>query len=446
MYVCGLYLYGMNISRILTLTLLLLLVMPTWAQSVRLTPYRAPSALYVDFSHLYNYNRYEHSRIELGLDWVIPNETAEKSRIFLGQWTVSGYAAYGTYDRALKYGGAVMLRLLGRGDVKLILSGYNDLEAAASRKMEDYQMLAPDYNTGFVASRFFGAKGFSFDVYVTPLWRIKYSFGIKQTWEDYRFNECGLLYPTRNAGEQAPTRMHTELRTRMDWNAGVSFLLTAGRQTDSDGERLASVGDNPLREFYLRGLAQYDAEPGDFGLHVFGQVGYASAGAPYSRLFDLSGTARAIYFFRNTFLTVRPNTFTSNLFAHLCLNYTASMPLWKTSWSQPQPFLQLGAMWGHFFGQDADGQLCQEDLLLQSPYMGLFEPATGFDGLLRWGLLDLGFGMAYQLCPLSAPYLNEDPLDNFAFGIVATLVFDKQKRNRIIPEPQYLVPEDRNKV
>ena len=62
---------------------------------------------------------------------------------------------------------------------------------------------------------------------------------------------------------------------------------------------------------------------------------------------------------RNTFLTVRPNTFTSNLFAHLCLNYTAPMPLWKTTWSQPQPFLQLGAMWGHLFGQDADGQLCQ---------------------------------------------------------------------------------------
>ena len=422
--------------------MLLLPPVAVGAQSVRLTPYRAPSALYVDLDRLYNYNRYEHSRFELGLIWVTPSETAERSKVFIGQWSLNGYAAYGTYDRALKYGGAVSLRLPGRGDVKLCLWGYNDLEAAASRKLEDYHMLAPDYNTGFVASRFVGVKGFAFDVHATPSWRAKYSFGVKQSWEDYRFDDCGLLYPTRNAGEQAPARMHTELRTRMDWNAGVTFLLTAGRQTDTEGGSLAAVGDIPLKEFYLRALAQYDADPGDFGLHLFGQVGYASAGAPYSRLFDLSGTARSIYFFRNTFLTVRPETFTSNMFAHICLNYTAPMPLWQTSWSQPQPFLQLNAMWGRLHGQDASGHVTFDGLSLQSPYMGLFEPATGFDGLLRWGYLDFGFGIAYQFCPLSAPYLNEDPLDNFAIGIVATLVFDKQKKNRIVPGQNHPVSEN----
>ena len=40
---------------------------------------------------------------------------------------------------------------------------------------------------------------------------------------------------------------------------------------------------------------------------------------------------------------IRPNTFAANYYAHLCLNYTAPMPLWELSWSQPQPFLQINA-------------------------------------------------------------------------------------------------------
>lgn len=417
-----LLLLALYMLKKLSLMLLLLLPLAAGAQSVRLTPYRAPSALYLNLDRLYNYNRYEHSRFELGLIWVTPNESAEKSNVFLGQWALSGYAAYGTYDRALKYGGSVRLRLPDRNDVRLILSGYNDLEAAASRKMEDYHMLSPESNPAFVASRFVGVKGVRFDVALKPRWDWTLKIGTFFNWEQYRFNDQGPLYP-RLTPEAMPTPLpHAALTARLDWNRGMVLAATAGMMKGVYEE----VSEVP----YLRLLAQYDAEPGDMGLHVFGQAGFVTAHAPFSRLFDLSGTARAIYFFRNTFLTVRPNTFTSNLFAHLCLNYTAPMPLWKTSWSQPQPFLQFNAMWGQLFGQDAYGQLCQEGLLLQSPYMGLFEPATGFDGLLRWGWLDFGFGVAYQICPPNAPYLNEEPLDNFAIGIVATFVLDKQKKNK----------------
>ena len=424
-------------SKKLYLLMLLLSPLVVGAQSVRLTPYRAPSALYVDLDRLYNYNRYEHSRFELGLIWVTPSETAaEKSKVFLGQWSINGYAAYGTYDRALKYGGAVQLRLPGRNDVLLVLSGYNDLEAAASRKLEDYQMLTPDYNTGFVASRFVSVKGVRFDVALKPRWDCQLKIGTFFNREQYRFNDQGPLYPRLTPEAMTASFPHAALTARLDWDRGMVLAATAGMMKGVYG-MMSKVP-------YLRLLAQYDAEPGDFGLHVFGQIGIVTAHAPYSRMFDLSGTARSIYFFRNTFLTVRPNTFTANMFTHLCLNYTAPMPLWQTSWSQPQPFLQLNAMWGRLIGQDTEGHLCQEGLPLQSPYMGLFEPATGFDGLLRWGYLDFGFGIAYQICPLSAPYLNEDPLDNFAIGIVATLVFDKQKKNRVNAEQQYYVPESGN--
>jgi hypothetical protein len=214
-------------------------------------------------------------------------------------------------------------------------------------------------------------------------------------------------------------RTFSEAAAKVVWGKGVSLQMKGGICTTASGEQ----------HKYFNGIAQYNAEPGDFGLNVFAQVGYASPDAPYSRMFDLSGTAYAIYFFRNTFLTVRPNTFAANYYAHLCLNYTAPMPLWELSWSQPQPFLQINAMWGRLCGQDELGRRHWDGLYLQAPYMGLFEPATGFDGLLRYGVMDLGFGVAYQICPTSAPYIYDKPSKNITITIVATLVFDKQKRN-----------------
>jgi hypothetical protein len=103
------------------------------------------------------------------------------------------------------------------------------------------------------------------------------------------------------------------------------------------------------------------------------------------------------------------------------------LPLWELSWSSPHPFLQLNALWGHLFGQDATGFLYWDGLPLQSPNLGIAEMSTGFDGLVHWGLFDLGFGVAYRLCPTSASYFCEDPTQNFAFTIVADLILDKYK-------------------
>ena len=84
-------------------------------------------------------------------------------------------------------------------------------------------------------------------------------------------------------------------------------------------------------------------------------------------------------------------------------------------------------MWGHLLGQDENGQRVCDGLPLQAPNQGLLEPATGFDRLIHWGLLDVGFGVAYQICPVSAPYLNEDMGDNIAFTIVADFILDRYK-------------------
>ena len=122
------------------ITLLLLSALYTDAQSIRLTRYDAPNALYLNADRLYNFNMYERSRFELGLMWVSPNETAARQRKVFGQWRLSPYIAYGTGDHSWKYGLGTMLRLTGQHNVRLILWAYNDLERAASRRLNSYRM------------------------------------------------------------------------------------------------------------------------------------------------------------------------------------------------------------------------------------------------------------------------------------------------------------------
>ena len=404
------------------IALLLLPALHVGAQSIRLTRYDAPNALYLNMDRLYNFNMYERSRFELGLIWVSPNETAAQQRKVFGQWTLTPYVAYGTGDHEWKYGLGTQLRLPGPRDVRLVLWAYNDLERAASRRLNSYRMLLPSMNDGIVTSRFVGVKGGSFDAYCRLRHGWDVQLGALQTWEDYRFDFAGMFYPKEQPARQAETKVFTELRSRIDWKKSLTFSLRAGRVQFENG---STVANSQL--YYWQTLAQYDADIGKTGLHIFGQMGFASEDAPYSRMFDLSGTAYAMYFFKNSFLTVRPNTFTANVFAHICLNYTAPLPLWELSWSAPHPFLQVSAMWGHLLGQDELGQRIWDGLTLQAPNKGLLEPATGFDGLVHWGLLDVGFGVAYQICPQSAAYLNENIIDNMAFTIVANFILDKYK-------------------
>lgn len=412
MYFCKLHCYVHIMSKRLAILLLLLPALTVEAQSIRLTKYQAPTALYLDAERLYNFNLYERHRFELGFTWVVPNESCPDAKYFLGQWTFKGYGAYSLGDSDFKYGGSASLRLPSKYNIRLRLRAFKDLERAASRRLSAYRMLSPSLNTGYVSSRHVGVRGVELALLADPSKTFSYNIGLRQSWEDYRFDAHGLLYPTLYPQQQAPVKVFSELTSRLSWRKGVIADFRLGRMADS------------AEHYFFRSLLQYST-PNTTGITFFAQLGFATESAPYSRMFDISGTSNAVYFFRNTFLTVAPNTFTANLFAHLCAGYTAPLPLWELSWSAPHPFFQLGAMWGHLLGQDDTGYRFWDGLPLQAPNLGIAEIATGFNGLVHWGLLDLGFGVAYRLCPTSASYFSDDPTQNFAFTVVADLILDK---------------------
>lgn len=397
--------------------LLLCAALDTMAQSIRITPYRAPTALYFDAFRLFNYNRYEQGRIEVGLRWVIPNEaySPHPARYL---WTLNGYAAYGTRNREFAFGGGVQVRLPGTHGIRLRLSGIKDLELAASRRLGDYRMLNFSNNTGYVTSRYSAVRGIQLQGYwtIAPGWDAAVT--IRQSLEEYRFDDTGRLFPAIDPSEVSPTRHFGESTLRFDYRKRLTLCWRGGRH---------QMADCPAN-FYMQALVQYDNTFFDRSLELFVQAGYATPGTPFSRLFDLSGTDHGFYFFRNSFLTVASNSLTSHLFVHTCLHYTLPHPLWQRSWTRPQPFAQINAQWGILADADNHGQTVCDGLSLQAPYMGVFEPAIGIDGLIRWQLIDLGFGMAYQLTPTAAPYHHSDFVHNFAILLIANLIIDQPLR------------------
>lgn len=392
------------------------------AQSIRVSRHDAPWAWYVDAGRFYNYNRYEGSRIELGFTGAYPNSNSTQGKhLAKPSLRLNGYVAYGFRDQGVKFGGSANWRPQ-KHSITYGIGGRHDLEYAASRNLSKYQMLLPANNSCYLTSRYVGVNSGWLSLSASPTPKLDLSAWLQMSWEDYRFDGRNIFYPSIYPNQKNVVRQFSELILRAEWNKCVTMRLRGGM---AEGLYDGNILTDRTEQGYFSGLLQYDAQPGKKGLYVFAQVGFASHQAPYSRMFDLSGTAYAPYFFRNNFLTVRPNAFAAHYFAHLCLYYRPPLPLWELSWSQPRAFLQVNAMIGGLHGQDEKGCAMVDNIPLQAPFKGLIEPASGFDGLLRWGLMDIGVGVAYQICPHSAPYSYQDPSDNIIITMVANLILDK---------------------
>ena len=93
--------------------------------------------------------------------------------------------------------------------------------------------------------------------------------------------------------------------------------------------------------------------------------------------------------------------------------------------------MQLNALWGVLYGKsvvDGTGTYAlygtepAKYIALTAPFAGLLEPCIGIDGLLHWGVLDLGIAAAYQMTPKKTSYHLDNFLDKFAVMCVAKLI------------------------
>lgn len=370
----------------------------------------AGTALYLNPARVWNYNHYEHSRWGVGLTLELQPRQADGTR--------TGFDAsvgYGLLDRQWKFG-LTYRTAFGRsrsGLTQYIHLG-RDYRPAGSRRLSTAPLGGLSMLAGFMSYRmvdmYVATWGYGWQADGTKH-QVDGSFGMGAR----LFDNQRLLY--RSQGDTLRKENQFVLRWLMRLPAGLATQVEAGAVLS---DRTAVVA---------RLLVQYrrtvSLQPFDLRIHA--QTGATLPRTPYTYMFDLGGTwGTSLYV--DGLATLHPNEFTSNLFAFANLRLQTQSALysyyneWLNVGGNPRPFVQLNALWGMLWGQDADGRLAWEGLDLQAPCMGLLEPTVGIDGLLRWGAVDWGVALACRLAPTQACYRWLQSRDNLMLLITASII------------------------
>lgn len=415
------------------------------AQNLRLNHIDRSTHVNFDLSRLYNYNVYERNRWGLGFNVSAPIQHDKRygtdfQNLVFGEV----YGAWGSGDHGWKYGataGLLFPRHLFRG----FYVGYmHDVEMAGQHSFATYNLLNTVENSTYSSSRYSELSRLFANMQLHLPGKSDLTLSYRHSAERLLFDENGLLYPYRYGGDALPLNDYDEMELRLQWNKHWTLDLLGGVY-DARG-----CGDGTLRRdnlSYMRLLAQYsrNIKIDSVGTwRLFCQAGSTlDQNTPVSRRFDLSGTGNSYYYFRNSLLTVRPNTFMADAFVQAGVSFTMAKPLWNTKLSKPLPFAQLNAVWGGLWNGRKlvgtglyelqsgmrlnSGNDCQtggQYIEFVAPDHGLIEPAIGVNNLIRWKLLDIGGAVAYQLTPGSALYHRTAFTDNLALLFIATLIID----------------------
>ena len=395
------------------------------AQNVSLSHTLGRTRVSLDLDRLYNYNNYERHRWGAGVDWIIPLKYDERyGTLFQNYFITNSYIGYGTGDHGWKYGITAGF-VFPRATVSSVsLSYFHDLLRVGDHSLDGYNLLNTVNNSSYFSSRYSEADKITAIAQIELPGPAKLRLGYSYLRERLLFNATNLLFPHIYDDDVLPYQPYNTIGIDLLWGDHIrlGFLTNVGKPDEGD-----ILKNNIFSLTFIRLLAQYNNKitfKNDHGqMAMFAQGGYVTKRAPITQLFDLGGTGGGKYYFYNTFLTVRPNTFMSNTFAIASIRYTMGRGMWKTTLSEPHPFAQINAMWGMFAGNDKRTQT-YAGLLLHAPVDGLIEPCLGIDGIVRWGLLDLGVAAAYQMTFKNSYYHIDNFYDKFAVMVIAKLVID----------------------
>lgn len=409
------------------------------AQNLRINHVWNRTSINFDINRLYNYNGYEHNRFGAGFNISTPLHYDNRyGTLFQNAFYAEAYAGCGTLDHAWKYGARAELQFPRNKVRKYYLDYHHDLERIGGHSFESYNILNTSANSTYFSSRYSMVDRIAAGMLIDFDGPSEVLLELRHSRERALFTESTLLYPTINEEDKMKSCDFNEINIVLWWGKHWTFNLLTALSSPSltDGN-----DDTFIRADFFRLIAQYankiQLSDNRGRLSLFAQGGTVLGDAPLSRIFDLGGTGGSRYYFYNTFLTVRPNSFMTDAFLLANIRYTTGRSLWNLAVSKPHPFVQLGAMWGILYGDsvtgNADTRLIAIDsqgfptyLHVTQPGDGLLEPAIGIDGLLRWGMLDVGVAAAYQLTPKKSTYHLNNFLDNFAVMFTAQLIIDNK--------------------
>ena len=379
--------------------------------------------LNMDLNRILNYNGYEKFRLGMGLH---TNDAVSKF-VSLG-----GYGAYGTGDKAFKYGGDIGFLFNPYNHVKLdfayqhdvigagVVSFYNNQSLLSTENYYNYFINNMDKMQKETVSLSFDAlRYFQFNLFGDEQLRTttnSYQFGlindnVTVLTNQYWFTEAGaeFRFAYKENFMKSPLGMIS---------LGTKYPIVWGNITHGFNDLLN--GGYVYTKYDLKVSKDFHIPQAGYS-SIAVLAGYVQGNVPYTLLYDGRGSYEQFnsrnfpLAVDNSFETMRLNEFLSNRYVNLFYFHTFQAFLFHHNHFKPELKLVSHAGWGSLTNPGS-----QFGITYKTMDKGYYESGIEINSLLTSGFLHIGVGSYYRY----GPYAYGTPIDNFAFKITLTTAFE----------------------
>lgn len=368
----------------------------------------------IDLYKIYGYNKFEGSRLEIGL---YTNEKLSK------YFSIGGFTGYGFKDEKYKYGGQMIFDLYKANDVQFKISYQNNLKEVGFDLVDDYSKLSfSDYLRSYIGFRFDRCIEKKAEVSFRTLRFLKVSTSLS-------LKKINPTYSYLFKGSTLSNYQADEMQVNVKYAYGLD-LATFGNQ------RIVNYEGNPIINFtYKRGLNLFDKQSyqynriettidftaynGRIGQSYFRlATGFIDQSLPYGLLFTGEGSKDTDIplLINNSFQTMSPYEFLSDKYVNLFYSHNFGSLLFSTKKFKPQFVVVQNSGWGtlnnaSYQGIDfkkKDKIYLESGLMVNNiirlSYVNMFYLGFGVGGFYRYGY-----------------YGYDNYKDNFAFKLSITV-------------------------
>ena len=367
----------------------------------------------VDLLRLYTYNKYEGSRLGVGLS------TNEKLSDYV---SVGGFVGYGLKDKEYKYGGHVAFDINKYNEVRLKLSYQDNLKEVGMDVDNGEVLSSSDYLRSYMGDRFDNCIERKLEFSFRSLRFLKFTTSLS-------LKELTPMYSYTYKGSGLASYENDEVELSVRYAVGEE-LSTMGSQ------RVVSVEGNPVINLtYKRGIdifnkrsftynkveatIDYTAYSGRIGQSKLRlAAGLIDQSLPYGLLFTGEGSRNECLSFvvNNSFQTMSPYEFLSDKYVSLFYSHNFGSLLFASKNFKPQFVVVQNSGWGSLdnaFNHGIDFKV-KDKIYLESGlvvnnvvklnYLNMFYFGFAVGGFYRYGY-----------------YKNDSFNDNFALKCSITM-------------------------
>lgn len=349
----------------------------------------------LDLYQLYNYNKYEGTRLAIGL-----NTNSKVSRYF----SVGGFAGYGFRDKKYKYGGNVVFDLYKPDNIQLKLSYQKDLKEVGSGLIDDYSKLSfSDYLRTYIGYRFDNVteKKAEISFRTFRFLKVSTSLSLKEAKPAYSYSYKGSALEAYRADE-------------IKINARYAYGLDI---TEWDNQEIVNFKGNPIINFtFTRGINFFSSESFKFNriettidFSAYGgrigqsdfrlASGFIDRSVPYGMLFTGEGSKNKSIPLQinNSFQTMGPYEFLSDKYVNLFYSHNFGSLLFSAKRFKPQFVIVQNSGWGSLDNSSYQGIDFKEkdkiylesgmiiNNIIRFKYINVFYMGFGVAGFYRYG-------------------------------------------------------------